>query len=157
MSARANAATAGIAESDAKAGLSLISGAAESFDPVPVKGEPKATPMDVDGDSGAGGKGADVKAELGRPWGEVDVMMKATNAFLDLCHGTGEETEHTISAADKKHKHEDEEQDTEDLPYTCEVCVRGDDEELLLLCDICCGAYHTFCLNPTLINVPYRV
>jgi len=37
---------------------------------------------------------------------------------------------------------------------TCEVCGGGHDEALLLLCDACDGAYHTFCLQPALSEVP---
>uniref|UniRef100_A0A5S6R4T4 [histone H3]-trimethyl-L-lysine(4) demethylase n=1 Tax=Trichuris muris TaxID=70415 RepID=A0A5S6R4T4_TRIMR len=36
----------------------------------------------------------------------------------------------------------------------CEVCARGDSEELLLLCDSCDVAIHTHCLVPPLKKVP---
>lgn len=38
--------------------------------------------------------------------------------------------------------------------YFCEVCSRGDRERLLLLCDGCDDAFHTFCLLPPLDDVP---
>mmetsp|Transcript_113825 Transcript_113825/g.367774 ORF Transcript_113825/g.367774 Transcript_113825/m.367774 type:complete len:277 (+) Transcript_113825:65-895(+) len=37
---------------------------------------------------------------------------------------------------------------------TCETCGGGHDEALLLLCDGCDAAYHTFCLHPPLQEVP---
>ncbi|ESN91986.1 hypothetical protein HELRODRAFT_194466 [Helobdella robusta] len=38
--------------------------------------------------------------------------------------------------------------------YFCEVCDGGDDEPLMLLCDGCDHAYHTYCLMPPLEKVP---
>lgn len=37
------------------------------------------------------------------------------------------------------------------LEKLCEKCATPDHDELLLLCDICDDAYHTFCLVPKLI------
>uniref|UniRef100_A0A5S6QZB6 [histone H3]-trimethyl-L-lysine(4) demethylase n=1 Tax=Trichuris muris TaxID=70415 RepID=A0A5S6QZB6_TRIMR len=39
----------------------------------------------------------------------------------------------------------------------CSVCNGGDYEELLLLCEACPYAYHTFCLVPPLSVIPYGV
>jgi hypothetical protein len=36
----------------------------------------------------------------------------------------------------------------------CSVCGSGHDEELLLLCDACNGARHTYCCSPPLLQVP---
>eukprot|EP01103_Thecamoeba_quadrilineata_P008769 TRINITY_DN1849_c0_g1_i2.p1 TRINITY_DN1849_c0_g1~~TRINITY_DN1849_c0_g1_i2.p1 ORF type:complete len:722 (+),score=125.62 TRINITY_DN1849_c0_g1_i2:161-2326(+) len=36
----------------------------------------------------------------------------------------------------------------------CEVCWKGGDDELMLLCDRCNGGYHTFCLSPKVQAVP---
>ncbi|KAK4529558.1 hypothetical protein CCYA_CCYA01G0415 [Cyanidiococcus yangmingshanensis] len=36
----------------------------------------------------------------------------------------------------------------------CSVCGSGHDEELLLLCDVCNGARHTYCCSPPLLQVP---
>ena len=44
-----------------------------------------------------------------------------------------------------------EEADAED---NCVVCGSGEQDELLLLCDSCNCAYHTFCLTPRLRAVP---
>ena len=38
--------------------------------------------------------------------------------------------------------------------YFCEVCHAGDYDELMLLCDGCDDAYHTYCLNPPLTEIP---
>jgi len=38
--------------------------------------------------------------------------------------------------------------------YFCEVCERGDNDELMLLCDGCDDAYHTYCLRPALADIP---
>ena len=38
--------------------------------------------------------------------------------------------------------------------YICRSCGRGDNDEVLLLCDGCDGACHTFCLIPPLSSVP---
>ncbi|XP_059612506.1 lysine-specific demethylase 5-like isoform X1 [Phlebotomus argentipes] len=38
--------------------------------------------------------------------------------------------------------------------YVCLKCNRGGDDELMLLCDECDDAYHTFCLVPPLREVP---
>jgi len=38
--------------------------------------------------------------------------------------------------------------------YNCVVCDYGGQEDLLLLCDSCDLAYHTYCLRPSLPNVP---
>ena len=37
--------------------------------------------------------------------------------------------------------------------YFCEVCEGGDDEPLMLLCEGCDMAYHTYCLLPPLVKV----
>ncbi len=36
----------------------------------------------------------------------------------------------------------------------CIMCSSGDDDEKLLLCDLCNGGYHIYCLNPPLEAVP---
>lgn len=36
----------------------------------------------------------------------------------------------------------------------CSVCGSGHDEELLLLCDVCNGARHTYCCSPPFLQVP---
>lgn len=36
----------------------------------------------------------------------------------------------------------------------CEGCGRNADEAHLLLCDICDVSFHTYCLDPPLIEVP---
>jgi len=38
--------------------------------------------------------------------------------------------------------------------YFCEVCQAGDYDELMLLCDGCDDAYHTYCLTPPLSEIP---
>jgi len=38
--------------------------------------------------------------------------------------------------------------------YFCEVCQGGDYDELMLLCDGCDDAYHTYCLTPPLSEIP---
>ncbi|XP_043210482.1 lysine-specific demethylase lid-like [Amphibalanus amphitrite] len=38
--------------------------------------------------------------------------------------------------------------------YVCHICTKGDSEESMLLCDGCDDSYHTFCLNPPLIEIP---
>ncbi|CAG0879037.1 unnamed protein product [Darwinula stevensoni] len=38
--------------------------------------------------------------------------------------------------------------------YVCFTCLRGDDEEQMLLCDGCDDSYHTFCLVPPLHEIP---
>jgi len=38
--------------------------------------------------------------------------------------------------------------------YFCEVCHGGDFDELMLLCDGCDDAYHTYCLTPPLADIP---
>lgn len=38
--------------------------------------------------------------------------------------------------------------------YICHICVRGDAEEAMLLCDGCDDSYHTFCLMPPLTDIP---
>jgi len=38
--------------------------------------------------------------------------------------------------------------------YFCEVCHAGDYDELMLLCDGCDDAYHTYCLTPPLSEIP---
>ncbi|KAK3610530.1 hypothetical protein CHS0354_008964 [Potamilus streckersoni] len=38
--------------------------------------------------------------------------------------------------------------------YYCHVCGRGDGEELMLLCDGCDDAFHTYCLLPPVAEVP---
>ncbi|XP_041348681.1 lysine-specific demethylase 5A-like isoform X2 [Gigantopelta aegis] len=38
--------------------------------------------------------------------------------------------------------------------YLCHVCERGDGEEYMLLCDGCDDAFHTYCLQPPLTDVP---
>ncbi|ESO07518.1 hypothetical protein HELRODRAFT_75856 [Helobdella robusta] len=38
--------------------------------------------------------------------------------------------------------------------YKCQSCERGDDDDVLLLCDGCDEAYHTFCLIPPLSKIP---
>ncbi|KAG8897367.1 hypothetical protein FRB99_008207, partial [Tulasnella sp. 403] len=37
---------------------------------------------------------------------------------------------------------------------TCEVCHSGDNGTKMLLCDGCDRGYHTFCLDPPLVNIP---
>lgn len=37
---------------------------------------------------------------------------------------------------------------------TCEKCQQTGNDDLLLLCDYCDDAYHTFCLSPVLVEVP---
>eukprot|EP00954_Amorphochlora_amoebiformis_P014988 1171883-Amorphochlora_amoeboformis.AAC.3 len=36
----------------------------------------------------------------------------------------------------------------------CMVCYHGNDTHVLLLCDECDDAYHTYCLDPPLARVP---
>lgn len=36
----------------------------------------------------------------------------------------------------------------------CEACGSGDDEHVLVLCDICSRGFHTYCLVPALQSVP---
>eukprot|EP00884_Botryococcus_braunii_P008935 jgi/Botrbrau1/18042/Bobra.0062s0030.1 len=43
---------------------------------------------------------------------------------------------------------------TEDVP--CQVCTGRDDEETMLLCDLCNHGYHIDCLEPALAGVPRR-
>ena len=38
--------------------------------------------------------------------------------------------------------------------YACEVCNMPDDEGLMLLCDACGAAYHTYCLTPPMTRMP---
>lgn len=38
--------------------------------------------------------------------------------------------------------------------YFCEVCKGGENDEMMLLCDGCDDAYHTYCLNPPLHSIP---
>ena len=38
--------------------------------------------------------------------------------------------------------------------YVCHMCMRGDGEEAMLLCDGCDDAFHTYCLIPPLPEVP---
>jgi len=45
------------------------------------------------------------------------------------------------------------EDDIED-DFVCSVCGSGHDEDLLLLCDGCNGARHTYCCSPPLLQVP---
>lgn len=49
---------------------------------------------------------------------------------------------------------EEWEQKIENLP--CELCGRNveDDDDDLLLCDVCNNGFHTFCLNPPLKEIP---
>eukprot|EP00931_Biecheleriopsis_adriatica_P010648 TRINITY_DN111718_c0_g1_i1.p1 TRINITY_DN111718_c0_g1~~TRINITY_DN111718_c0_g1_i1.p1 ORF type:complete len:254 (+),score=52.81 TRINITY_DN111718_c0_g1_i1:40-762(+) len=42
----------------------------------------------------------------------------------------------------------------ETAEIVCEACGSGHDEQLLLLCDSCNDAYHTFCLQPPLEEAP---
>ncbi|TPX44179.1 hypothetical protein SeLEV6574_g04654 [Synchytrium endobioticum] len=36
----------------------------------------------------------------------------------------------------------------------CEICLRSENEENLLLCDVCNNGFHTYCLTPPIIGVP---
>lgn len=36
----------------------------------------------------------------------------------------------------------------------CLVCGKDDDHALMLLCEVCNGEYHTYCLEPKLSQVP---
>jgi len=51
-------------------------------------------------------------------------------------------------------------EETEELPSpsilnsACELCYTDDNEHLLLLCDGCDDAYHTYCLQPRLHSIP---
>ena len=38
--------------------------------------------------------------------------------------------------------------------YFCEVCAGGENDELMLLCDGCDDAYHTYCLTPPMASIP---
>jgi hypothetical protein len=38
--------------------------------------------------------------------------------------------------------------------HACERCNMPDDEPVMLLCDICGAAWHTYCCNPPLVNIP---
>ena len=38
--------------------------------------------------------------------------------------------------------------------FVCKSCTRGDDDNYLLLCDICDNCYHTYCLIPALMEIP---
>ena len=42
---------------------------------------------------------------------------------------------------------EDEEQDYDSSRWRCIICGRADQEDVLLLCDSCNDAYHTYCLD----------
>jgi len=48
----------------------------------------------------------------------------------------------------------DPDEDSKVEQYFCKVCAGGDDEERMLLCDGCDDAYHTYCLNPPLKDIP---
>lgn len=36
----------------------------------------------------------------------------------------------------------------------CQFCQKGDNEELLLLCDVCDKGYHTYCHKPQISTIP---
>ena len=38
----------------------------------------------------------------------------------------------------------------------CQVCSHGDNEDLLLMCDGCDDAHHTYCLIPPLTEIPKK-
>lgn len=38
--------------------------------------------------------------------------------------------------------------------FICKSCGRGDDDNYLLICDICDNCYHTYCLIPALTEIP---
>ncbi|CAF1364311.1 unnamed protein product [Adineta steineri] len=38
--------------------------------------------------------------------------------------------------------------------FVCKCCTRGDDDNYLLICDICDNCYHTYCLIPSLVEIP---
>jgi len=38
--------------------------------------------------------------------------------------------------------------------FICKSCTRGDDDNYLLICDICDNCYHTYCLIPALMEIP---
>ena len=38
----------------------------------------------------------------------------------------------------------------------CKVCSHGDNEDLLLMCDGCDDAHHTYCLIPPLTEIPKK-
>ncbi|CAF0761691.1 unnamed protein product [Adineta ricciae] len=38
--------------------------------------------------------------------------------------------------------------------FICKSCTRGDDDNYLLICDMCDNCYHTYCLIPALTEIP---
>ncbi|XP_015749485.1 PREDICTED: bromodomain adjacent to zinc finger domain protein 2B-like [Acropora digitifera] len=40
------------------------------------------------------------------------------------------------------------------IRFFCQICRKGDNEELLLLCDGCDRGYHTYCCTPKLSSIP---
>ena len=43
---------------------------------------------------------------------------------------------------------------SDELADVCEVCKRGDNEELMLLCDKCDLGFHNYCLDPPMHTIP---
>lgn len=60
----------------------------------------------------------------------------------------------TSKAKSSKCKHETSSESEEEEDAPCEVCGETGDDDKAILCEICDGAFHMYCLTPPLTSIP---